>query len=53
MISAFPPFGAIHAIVLPVPGFGNLLTSNIYVLGTGPVTLIDTGPKSPSILTPR
>ncbi|HPW68412.1 MAG: MBL fold metallo-hydrolase [Desulfomonilia bacterium] len=47
MISAFPPFGAIHAIVLPVPGFGNLLTSNIYVLGTGPVTLIDTGPKFP------
>ncbi|HON37637.1 Hydroxyacylglutathione hydrolase [anaerobic digester metagenome] len=47
MISAFPPSDAIHAVVLPVPGFGNLLTSNIYVLGTGPVTLIDTGPKFP------
>ncbi len=47
MIREFPPFDAIHAVVLPVPGFGNLLTSNIYVLGTGPVTLIDTGPKFP------
>ncbi len=47
MIRAFPSFDAIHALVLPVPGFGDLLTSNIYVLGTGPVTLIDTGPKFP------
>lgn len=47
MIREFPSFDAVHALVLPLPGFGDLLTSNIYVLGTGPVTIIDTGPKFP------
>ena len=44
-IREFPAIDGIHSIVLPLTGFGDLLTSNIFVLGRGPVTLIDTGPK--------
>ncbi|MRR14437.1 MBL fold metallo-hydrolase, partial [archaeon] len=46
-IRDFPAIDGIHSIVLPLTGFGDLLTSNIFVLGNGPVTLIDTGPKFP------
>ncbi len=45
VIKEFPSLKSIHALVLPLTGFGDLLTSNMFVLGTGPVTLIDTGPK--------
>lgn len=44
-IKPFPEINGIHALAIPLDGFGDLLTSNVYVLGTGPVTLIDTGPK--------
>ncbi len=50
IIKEFPPFEGIHAIVLPLTGFGDLITSNMFVLGSGPVTLIDTGPKYPGAL---
>jgi glyoxylase-like metal-dependent hydrolase (beta-lactamase superfamily II) len=49
-IQAFPDIPGIRALPIPLVGFGDLLTSNIYVLGTGPVTLIDTGPKYPGAL---
>jgi glyoxylase-like metal-dependent hydrolase (beta-lactamase superfamily II) len=44
-IKAFPDISGISALAIPLVGFGDLLTSNVYVLGSGPVTLIDTGPK--------
>lgn len=47
-IKKFPRVNHIRALVLDLPGFGDLLTSNIFVLGKGPVTLIDAGPKFPS-----
>lgn len=47
VIKEFPPLKGIHALVLPLTGFGDLLTSNMFVIGSGPVTLIDTGPKFP------
>ena len=50
IISEFPQTDHIRALVLELPGFGDLLTSNIFVLGKGPITLIDTGPKFPNSL---
>lgn len=47
IIEEFPQIGTIRALILELPGFGELLTSNIFVLGSGPVTLIDAGPKFP------
>jgi glyoxylase-like metal-dependent hydrolase (beta-lactamase superfamily II) len=49
-IKPFPAIEGIHALAIPLTGFGDLLTSNVYVLGTGPITLIDTGPKYPGAL---
>ena len=49
-IKAFPEIDGVRALAIPLPDFGDLLTSNIYVLGTGPVTLVDTGPKYPGAL---
>lgn len=40
-----PSLENILSIELEVPEFSNLQTANIYALGRGPVTLIDTGPK--------
>jgi len=37
----------IHAIRIPLPGFSDLGTANVFVLRARPVTLIDTGPKFP------
>ncbi len=45
IIREFPRIDHIKALVLELPGFGDLLTSNLFVIGKGPVTLIDTGPK--------
>ena len=36
----------IHAIAIPLPDLSNLITSNLYAIGKGPITLIDTGLKS-------
>ncbi len=47
LIENFPEMGHIHPIVIELPGFGDLLTSNMYALGTGPITLIDSVPKFP------
>ncbi len=49
-IKPFPEFENIHAVAIPLPGFPDLITSNVYVLGKGPLTLIDTGPKFPGSL---
>ncbi len=40
----------VHTLAVPLPGFEDLGCSNAYVLGTGPVTLIDTAPKFPGSL---
>jgi glyoxylase-like metal-dependent hydrolase (beta-lactamase superfamily II) len=43
----FPRAGSFRTLTLPLPGFADLICSNIFVLGQGPLTLIDTGPKFP------
>jgi len=50
LIKPFPKIENIHTIVLPLPQFPHLITVNIYAIGKGPITLIDTGPKSPGSL---
>lgn len=47
LIEPFPEIECIHPIVIELPGFGDLKTSNVYALGSGPITLIDTAPKFP------
>lgn len=44
-LNPFPETGCIHALRVPLPGMQDLICSNMYVLGTGPVTLIDSAPK--------
>ncbi|HHO75663.1 MAG TPA: MBL fold metallo-hydrolase [Deltaproteobacteria bacterium] len=46
-IEKFPEIEHIHPIVIELPGFGDLLTSNMYAIGKGPITLIDSAPKFP------
>jgi glyoxylase-like metal-dependent hydrolase (beta-lactamase superfamily II) len=43
----FPHSENIHVLTVPLPGFPDLICSNMYVLGKGPVTLIDAAPKFP------
>lgn len=50
LIKPFPELNTIHAIAIPLPGFADLITANIYVIGNDPLTLIDTGPKLPGHL---
>jgi glyoxylase-like metal-dependent hydrolase (beta-lactamase superfamily II) len=50
LIRPFPKIGNIHAFGLPLPDYPELITANIYAVGKGPITLIDTGPKSPGSL---
>lgn len=40
----------VHALSVFLPGFPDLICSNMFVLGNGPVTLIDTAPKFPGSL---
>jgi glyoxylase-like metal-dependent hydrolase (beta-lactamase superfamily II) len=47
LLKSFPEFESIHAIAIPLPDVSDLITANLYALGKGPVTLIDTGLKSP------
>jgi len=49
-IKPIPKFENIFAIAIPLPEIPDLITANVYVLGNGPVTLIDTGPKMPGAL---
>jgi glyoxylase-like metal-dependent hydrolase (beta-lactamase superfamily II) len=44
-IKPFPDLENIHAIAIPFVGFPDLITANVYVVGTGPLALIDAGPK--------
>lgn len=50
LIKPFPEFENITAISIRVPGVSNLITVNLYAVGSGPVTLIDTGLKAPGSL---
>jgi glyoxylase-like metal-dependent hydrolase (beta-lactamase superfamily II) len=43
----FPKVDKITPITIPLERFSDLGGVNIYVLGTGPITLIDTGPNFP------
>jgi glyoxylase-like metal-dependent hydrolase (beta-lactamase superfamily II) len=47
LIKPYPKTRNTHAVAIPLPGFSDLITANLYVLGKSPVTLIDTGPKFP------
>ncbi len=49
-IDPFPLIGSIRALTVPLPGFPALICSNMFVLGSGPITLIDTAPKFPGSL---
>ncbi len=46
----FPQLANIHAVPIPMPGFPDLGTANVYVLGARSLTLIDAGPKYPGSL---
>ncbi len=46
-LNPFPHTGHIRVLSVPLPGFPDLISSNMFVLGKGPVTLIDTAPKFP------
>ena len=44
LITPFPKIGNTHPVIIPL-GNHDLITANCYLLGKGPLTLIDTGPK--------
>jgi len=46
LIKPFPKIENIHAIAIPMPEPPDLVTANVYTVGKGPITLIDTGPKT-------
>jgi glyoxylase-like metal-dependent hydrolase (beta-lactamase superfamily II) len=46
----FPKIDNIHVISIPLPEDTQLITVNLYAVGKGPITLIDTGPKFPGLL---
>ena len=50
LIKPLPEVKNIHVIAIPLPDFSNLITANVYAVGKGPITLIDTGPKLPGQL---
>jgi len=45
LIKPFPDIENIQVIAIPMPDFSDLITANVYAVGKGPLTLIDTGPK--------
>jgi len=47
LITPFPKLDTIHGIAIPMPYPPDLITANVYAVGKGPITLIDTGPKIP------
>ena len=49
-IKPSPDSENITPIALPVPGLSNLITVNLYALGKGPITLIDTCLKAPGTM---
>ena len=50
LIKPFPEVDNIHTVAIPFPNDSHLISANLYALGKGPVTLIDTGPKFPGML---
>jgi glyoxylase-like metal-dependent hydrolase (beta-lactamase superfamily II) len=46
-VHPFPAVRGIRVLTIPLPGFPDLISSNMFVLGDGPVTLIDSAPKFP------
>ena len=46
LIKQFLEIENVHPIAIPLPDVSNLITSNLYAVGKGPITLIDTGLKS-------
>ena len=47
LMTPFPKLETIHGIAIPMPYPPDLITANVYAVGKGPITLIDTGPKIP------
>jgi glyoxylase-like metal-dependent hydrolase (beta-lactamase superfamily II) len=47
LIKPFLKVENIHAVPIPLPEPPDLITANVYAVGKGPITLIDTGPKIP------
>lgn len=43
----FPEIPGIHAVAIDLPGYSDLRTANIFIVGSGPVAVIDTGPLFP------
>lgn len=50
LIKPYPKVENIFAIAIPLSEPPNLITANVYTVGKGPITLIDTGPKIPGSL---
>ena len=46
-LKPFPAIDNVCSIVIPLPGYSDLGTANVYAVGSGPLTLIDTAPKFP------
>jgi len=46
LIKQFLEIENVHPIAIPLPDVSNLITSNLYAVGKGPITRIDTGLKS-------
>jgi glyoxylase-like metal-dependent hydrolase (beta-lactamase superfamily II) len=49
-IKPFPQIKNVHVISIPLPEDTQLITVNLYAVGNGLITLIDTGPKFPGLL---
>jgi glyoxylase-like metal-dependent hydrolase (beta-lactamase superfamily II) len=49
-IKPFPNIQDVYAIAIPFPVVSDLITVNVYVVGRGPLTLIDTGMKTEGTL---
>jgi glyoxylase-like metal-dependent hydrolase (beta-lactamase superfamily II) len=50
LIKPFPELESLHAVAIPLPDASDLITANLYAVGKGPITLIDTGLKTPGTL---
>jgi glyoxylase-like metal-dependent hydrolase (beta-lactamase superfamily II) len=50
LIKPFPELQSIHSVAIPLPDVSDLITANMYAVGKGPITLIDTGLKAPGTL---
>jgi glyoxylase-like metal-dependent hydrolase (beta-lactamase superfamily II) len=50
LIKPYPELESIHAVAIPMPDVSGLITANLYAVGRGPITLIDTGLKRPGTL---